>query len=138
MSISLQAAEPMAELPGGYGAALLQGLISLAAVCLLIWIVLRWASQRGLGGASRGGRLRVLERLPLDPRRALLLVRVGERVLLIGTGDGAAPAVLKELDAEELEREAAVERRSFAKILGRLGPRLEPKASEEISDADPS
>jgi flagellar protein FliO/FliZ len=119
MWILLQAGE-QAELPGGYGVALLQTLLALAAVCILAWVVLRWGARRGFGVGLGGGRVKVLERVALDPRRALYLVQVGEKVLLVGAGDGAAPAVLTELDPSELppveERRGA----SFAEVLERL------------------
>ncbi|MDQ3035193.1 MAG: flagellar biosynthetic protein FliO, partial [Myxococcota bacterium] len=92
-------AEAPAELPGGYGITLLQTLLALGAVCLLAWVVLRWAAQRGLGIGATGTRVRVIERVPLDARRTLWLVQLGEKVLLIGAGDSAPPALLAELRA---------------------------------------
>lgn len=86
--------------PGGYGVALLQSLLALAAVCVLAWVVLRWSARRGLGVTR--GRVKVLERVPLDGRRSLYLVEIGERVLLIGAGEGGAPSLLAELDPSEL------------------------------------
>jgi len=119
----LQTGAENAELPGGYGIALLQTLLALAAVCILAWVVLRWGARRGFGlGASRG-RVRVLERVPLDPRRSLYLVKVADRVLLVGAGDGAAPKVLAELDPDELPPEPEREGASFAKVLERLATR---------------
>lgn len=105
-------------LPGGYGVALLQTLLALAAVCILAWIVLRWTSRRGLGLGS-GKRVKVLERVPLDGRRALYLVQIGDRVLLIGAGDSAAPAVLAELDPDELP-ELPDRPSSFGELLAKL------------------
>lgn len=112
-----------ADLPGGYGVALLQTLLALAAVSILAWVVLRWASRRGFALGSLGGRVRVLERVPLDARRALYLVRVGNRVLLVGAGDNAAPAVLAEIDPAELPPEAEPSRTAFADVLKKLGGR---------------
>ncbi len=87
-------------MPGGYGIALLQTLLALGAVCILAWVVLRWSARRGLGVGR--GRVRVLERVPLDGRRSLYLIEVGARVLLVGAGEGGAPALLAELDPSEL------------------------------------
>ena len=88
-------------LPGGYGVALLQTLLALGAVCVLAWAALRWSARRGLG-LGRPGRIKVLERTSLDGRRALYLVEVGDRVLLVGAGDAGAPALLAEFGPDEL------------------------------------
>lgn len=102
--------------PGGYGVALLQTLLALAGVCLLAWVVLRWSARRGLDLGR--GRIRVLERARLDGRRALYLVQLGERVLLIGAGEGGAPSLLAELDPSELPPLAPAP--SLAELLGRV------------------
>jgi len=114
------AGDSAADLPGGYGVALLQTLLALVAVCILAWVVLKWASRRGLGLGAGGGRVRVLERIALDPRRSLYLVKVGDRVLLIGAGDGGAPAMLAEVDAASLPPEPEGGRVAFADVLDRL------------------
>jgi flagellar protein FliO/FliZ len=116
--ILLQASEPP-PLPSGYGWALLQMAVTLLGVCLLAWLILRWARRGGLGVGTRGGRMEVLERLPLDPRRAVHLVRVGDRVLVIGTGEGA-PSLLTELDAAEVPEPEPQPKTSFADVLARL------------------
>lgn len=86
--------------PGGYGVALLQTLLALAAVCILAWVVLKWSRGRGL--AMGGRRVKVLERVPLDGRRSLYLVEVAGRVLLVGAGEQGALGVLAELDPDAL------------------------------------
>ena len=90
-----------AELPGGYGVALVQAIAALVGVCLLAWVALRWAAKLGVGRTSGSGRIEVLERVGLDARRALYLVRCDDSVLLLAVGDGAAPVLLKELSASE-------------------------------------
>lgn len=44
---------------------------------------------RRLGITTSRGPLEVLARQPLDGRRAIYLVRVGERVLIVGAADGS-------------------------------------------------
>lgn len=107
-------------LPGGYGVALLQTLLALIAVCILAWVVLRWGAKKGLGLGLGGKRIKVLERVPLDARRALYLVQIGEKVLLIGAGEGAAPAVLTEIDAAKLPPEPEAPKVAFRDILAKL------------------
>jgi len=113
----LQATDAAAELPGGYGLALLQALLALGAVCVLAWAVLRWAAQRGLGGASSAQRIKVLERVPLDARRTMWLVEVGGRVLLVGGSDGGSMTLLTEVDADALP--PVPPKSSFADVLRR-------------------
>ncbi len=102
MPTLLQAAVDTPELPGGYAIDLLRALLALAAVCLLAWVALRWASQLGLGRFRRGAHVEILERVPLDARRSLFVVKLGDRVLLIGTGDGSAPRLITELSEDDL------------------------------------
>jgi flagellar biosynthetic protein FliO len=117
----LQTSERVSHVPSGYGVALLQTLLALAAVCILAWVVLRWSAQRRLFGAGGGERVRVLERVHLDPRRALYLVKVGEKVLLLGAGDNGAPALLTEVDPASLPKEtASAKGGSFADVMKRL------------------
>lgn len=92
----LQASDRAPTLPS-YGASLLQTLVALVGVCVLAYVVMRYGLGRAYAAGGAGRRMRVLERLPLDARRALLLVEVSERVYLVGTGDGGAPVLLAEL-----------------------------------------
>ncbi len=52
-----------------------------------LWIAL-WGVRR-MGVSTSGGALEVLARKPLDGRRAIYLVRVGKRVLIVGATDTA-------------------------------------------------
>jgi flagellar protein FliO/FliZ len=74
-------------MPTGYGLYLLQTLLALGAVSLLAYVVLRYGLKRVYGRAREGAKLRVIEHLPLEPRRSVYLVEVGERYLLLGTGE---------------------------------------------------
>jgi flagellar protein FliO/FliZ len=89
--------------PPSLAAALAQTLVTLAAVCALAWWVLRWAARRGVG-RSPAGVVTVLDRVALDPRRTLFVVRVGGKVLLLGGGDGGL-SVLTEIDPAALPAE---------------------------------
>jgi flagellar protein FliO/FliZ len=122
------------EAPGGYGIALLQTIFALAAVCVLAWVVLRWSARRGLGVGR--GRIRVIERVPLEGRRSLYLIEIGERVLLVGAGEGGAPALLTELDPSELPPVAA-QPASFAELVARLRERGEAKPPAAESTDEP-
>jgi flagellar biogenesis protein FliO len=91
---------------------LLRTLVALALVCLLVFVSLRLLARRGFAGFGFGagagtGPVRVLQRVPLEPRRALYLVAAGKRVLLIASGEGGAPRLIAELDPELLDADPA-------------------------------
>jgi flagellar biogenesis protein FliO len=100
---------------GGYAWEMVRTLLALAGVCLLAWVVLRMLAQRGFGRAlPRGGpsRVEVLERVPLDARRALYVVRADGRVLLLGLGESGAPVLVTELDAAQARDRLSVAKTS--------------------------
>jgi len=72
----------------GWGPFLLETLAVLAALALLAWALVRFAGPR-LRGARGRGRMKIVERLPLEPRRSLYLVEVDGRTLLVGASEGA-------------------------------------------------
>lgn len=77
-----------------------RALLALIGVCLLAWVSLTWLSRRGLIGAPSFGRLQLLERLVLSPRRQLYLVRADSRVFLVGAADGGPLSLIAELDPQ--------------------------------------
>jgi flagellar protein FliO/FliZ len=78
------------------------GLVIVIAVIGIAYAILRKASRARLPG-RRGTALEVLETTPLGPNRNLHLVRVGERVLVVGATDHGITA----LDA--FDRDAAID-----------------------------
>jgi flagellar protein FliO/FliZ len=99
-------AQAVPEAPSGYGWLLLRGLLALAAVCLLAYVVLKYLGKRVYGAGAGGGLMRIVARLPLEPRRSLYLVEVAGRYLLVGTGENGAPATLAEIDAATVKASA--------------------------------
>lgn len=99
---------------------LVQSLLALAAFGLLVWIFLRWSAGTLTRRPSSQGVVEVLERIPLDPRRCLYLVRCGERAMLLGASDGAGPHVLAEFPAQELPAPTQAQAQRFAAILKRM------------------
>ena len=120
-------------LPGGYGVALVQSLLALVAVCILAWVVLRWSAKAGLG-VGRGEHLEVVERMALDARRSVVVVRVGKRLLLLGVGEQAAPSLIAELDPEELPRRESP-KLSFLEVLRK---RSVPSSAVPPNDTPPN
>ncbi|HVV83671.1 MAG TPA: flagellar biosynthetic protein FliO [Kofleriaceae bacterium] len=109
-------------------------------VCVVVIVVARYG-RRWLGGrGGDDGVIRVRGRLPLEPRRALYVVEVGGRTLLVGSSEGGIQ-LLSEIEAEALPEEPAP-RGGFAALVahalarrgsGRRGPATEAGAgaSEE-------
>lgn len=84
--------------------ALLGMLAAVLGVLVLAWLFTRHLAGRtpGLGGflPGRNGKLRLLERMPLGREQSLVVVRAGEKVLLLGV-TGREISLLRELSAEE-------------------------------------
>ena len=91
----------------GYGWILLRTMVVLGLVVGLIYLTLNLGLRRLMGiKGPAGGRASVvtlLERLPLDQKRALFVVRAAGEYLLIGGGDGSLSLISK-LDSAEVER----------------------------------
>lgn len=103
----------------GFGGALAQSLLALAAVCALAWWALRWGARKGvLPGGS--GRVAVLDRAVLDPGRAVYVVRVGTRVLVVGGGDGSLSLLAELREGELPEVSAPPSPPGFAELVARL------------------
>jgi flagellar protein FliO/FliZ len=116
-----------------YASYLLEMLGTLLVVCALAALVLFGARRLGVGRATGG--LELLGRLPLDARRSIVLVKVGEKVFVIGTGDGPMTK-LGELPAASVPREALEEPRSFGSVLARaltrdVPPKPEPEPAKK-------
>jgi len=73
---------------GGWGSGWLQTAGALALVIALIFLA-RFALRRlapSAGRTAAGGKIEVLARTNLSPRQQLCLVRMGRRLLLVGSG----------------------------------------------------
>lgn len=124
-----------------YAAEIARALVALAAVCLLAVFVVRGMARRGFGTRSHWGVIRVIQRVALEPRCALYLVRAGSRFLLIGISEGGGPQLLAELDPETVPEEALLSQPSedLSDKLWRMmrlkrGKIYEPNHSRKSSD----
>ncbi len=124
------------DVPGGYGEFLLTSMLVLVIVCVLAWVVLKFGLRRMFPGTRVGGDgpIRVVARLPLEPRQTLYIVEVGGKTLLIGSGDRPVNLVT-ELDADAVaEAVAAVPKpTSFADVLRRLARKDRAESEEAAS-----
>jgi len=69
-----------------YGGYVIETFVTLLAVCALAVLVLWGARRAGIGRAS--GPIELLGHLPLEARRAIYLVKVGDQVFVVGVGEG--------------------------------------------------
>lgn len=87
---SFETAEPETGVIGPTAIDYVRVLASLALVIIVIWglsvLLKRFVTVRGLASSTES--LKVLYTLSLSPTRTLYLVRIGERIVLIGAGDG--------------------------------------------------
>jgi flagellar biogenesis protein FliO len=91
-------------------------LITLVAVVALSIVLL--SALRRVGVGKLGGPLELLARLPLEGRRAVYLVRVGETVYVLAASENALQK-LGEMPREALPPEVTHEPRSFNEVLKR-------------------
>ncbi|WP_245767525.1 flagellar biosynthetic protein FliO [Stigmatella erecta] len=101
------AAEAVPEEPESMGWTLVRTLLLLAAVVASIYLTLNVGLRRlmGLQGVpvGRPSVVAVLERLPLDQRRTLFVLKAADEYLLVGGGEGGLQ-LLSKLDAAAVER----------------------------------
>jgi flagellar biosynthetic protein FliO len=93
---------PPSDPGGGYGWFLFETLIILAAVCALAWIVIRVGVRKlypqSAGAFGKEGALRIVARLPLEPRRSVYILEAAGKTLLVGVSEGGPMTTLAELD----------------------------------------
>lgn len=139
------AATPPAPPTMGYGMMLARMIFMLAAVCALAVVTLRWGLKRLTSAQSEGQSIEVISRAIIEPRRAILVARVGTRYMILGTGEhGMTPlGELSEEEAEAMQEKARnfqvaqqQKRPSFQKIFTATA-RSEQKTPQTTENAQP-
>ena len=76
--------------------------VALAAVLALMLVAFRLLKRfaPALGAGKSRIPMEVVQRLPLGPRQAIAVVRVGERVLCVSMGEGGVRALAELEDAD--------------------------------------
>lgn len=108
-----------------YGWALLQMLGALLVVCLLIFVIFRFALRRLVGPLGPPETLELLARRALSPRSALWIVRAGGRAFLLGATDQQI-SLLAELDSADAAAgtlASSAQHKPFHSLLAGLGGR---------------
>jgi flagellar biogenesis protein FliO len=97
-----------AGVASSYGIFILETLIALALIALAGWAVVHFSGRRfGSGGKNR--RMKLIERLVLEPRRAIHLVEVDGETLLIGTSERSVALLEKRRPKPEVDASEAPE-----------------------------
>ncbi|MCW5831295.1 MAG: flagellar biosynthetic protein FliO [Labilithrix sp.] len=102
---------------GSYAGYIVQTVVTLLAVCALAFVVLYGARRMGIGRPR--GPIELVGLLPLDARRAIYLVKVAGRVIVVGASE-AGFTKLGELPAGEMPTEENAEATGFSDVLARV------------------
>lgn len=118
---------------GSYAGYIVQTVVTLLAVCALALVVLYGARRLGVGGPR--GPVALVGALPLDARRAVYLVKVGEQVLVVGASE-AGLTKLGEVRAADLPVDAPPAPPApfgdvFARVMRRGGEGAPPRGGPE-------
>lgn len=112
---------------------LLETFLTLILVCGIAFVVLYFARRAGVARAFGGAEL--IGQLPLEPRRAIYLVRLGSKVLVIGASE-AGLSKLGEVEATEVPTGKATPR-SFGDVLARALTRKSGTAGADLDGPAP-
>jgi|SRR5581483_3929679 len=91
---------------------LVQMLVVLGAVIMLAYVSLNWGMRKMLGirtPIGGGSLVEVIERVPLDQRRAVFIVKAANEYLLVGGAEQSLNLISK-LDAAEVEKMQSAKR----------------------------
>jgi flagellar biogenesis protein FliO len=102
---------------GSYAGYLLETFVTLLAVCGLAFVVLYGARRLGIGRPR--GPIQLVGQLPLDARRAIYLVQVGDQVLVVGASE-AGITKLGEIPATQLPAVDPTVAAPFSDVLARV------------------
>ena len=103
-----------------YGRLLGNMMVVLGLIVLLAWLARKYLPGR-LKGLAQGQHVRLIQNLPLGPKRAVSLVAIGDRRLLLGVTDHQV-TLIKDLDEF-----------GFAATLEEAKPKTVTELQEEIS-----
>ena len=118
---------------GAYAGYLIETFVTLLAVCGLAFVVLYGARRLGVGRPR--GPIQLVGQLPLDARRAIYLVQVGEQVLVVGASE-AGITKLGEVAAKELPAMDPTAAAPFADVLARVMGGKKGRDAKADADAD--
>lgn len=112
--------------------AVIQMVVVLGGVCLLVYLVLGKLLPRLMRVPNPSGRtrlMRVVDRLPIDQRRSMMLVAIGEEYFLVGASETGI-TLISRLDADTV-RSAEASLGPERSGLGRFAEALGGRGSKE-------
>jgi len=121
----LNQARPPAHEEHEVGAGIyLQSFVALGVVILLVYLTLNFGLRRlmGVRGVTGAPVVTVVQRIPLDQKKAMFVLQAAGEYLLVGGADGALSLICK-LDREQVERiqqERAVPQMALTPFLQKL------------------
>ncbi len=121
------------------GWALVRTVLLLLAVLASIYLTLNVGLRRLMGlqgvGVGRQSLVSVVERVPLDQRRTLFVLKAADEYLLVGGGEGGLQ-LLSKLDTEAVERIRAEQRQPSANVIP-MSPFLQKLLSRRTGSTPP-
>lgn len=119
-----------------FGRVILKTLLSLALVIgilLLFMFGMKWLSGKASGGSSIAKQLQIYGSLSLGPKKALYLVHVVNRVLVLGVTENNVSLISEITDEKEIEtllhssgREISGTSKTFASFLAQFTKKAKP------------
>ncbi len=129
--IAFQNIQPPEEID--FGMLLLRTFFFLGLVCLLIYFLLRKVLPRIIQMPGiRNRTVKIIERLPLDQKKSLVVVEIQDKAFLLGCSENSIN-ILMELDREKMETKppaAAGSSGSFDSVLKKIAFRSKTGSGE--------
>ena len=110
---------------GSYAGYLLETFLTLGVVCGVAFVVLYGARRMGVGRPH--GPIELIGQLPLDARRSVYLVKLGEQVIVVGVAEGGMTK-LGEFAAADLPPVPPRQPPTFAAIFARTRTRQDGRS----------
>jgi len=105
-----------------FGALILRMIIFLGLILIIIFFVLKKVLPAVMPGVRyRTKNIHILERVPIDQRKSLIIAKIQEKIYLLGCSDGQIN-ILTELDREKLHQQSETSSPkplSFSEVLKR-------------------
>lgn len=97
-----QTPRPPVERPAGYGTMLFKMMLALILTCVLAVVILKWGMRKLVTHSNKDDQMKVLARMAIEPRRSILVVKVGQRTLVLGSSESGME-LLTELHGKDAD-----------------------------------